>query len=269
MSLVIDTTGHGPALVLIHGWALHGGVFAPLVKHLREDFTVHCVSLPGHGRSRDDTVPFTLDACMRDIAAQIPQALWVGWSLGGLIALKAAAHGAGIRALAMLAATPRFTAAPDWPEGVAPAVLERFSTELAQDYRGTLERFVALGTLGSPTARQDLRLLRAALYDRGEPTAMALAAGLDLLAHSDLRHLLPQLAVPSLWMAGARDRLVHPHAMAAAAALAPRACIDVIAGAGHAPFLAHAEYIATALRALHRSVTQSPIGCEGSAPTAA
>ena len=28
----IHVTGSGPALVLIHGWALHGGIFAPLVE---------------------------------------------------------------------------------------------------------------------------------------------------------------------------------------------------------------------------------------------
>lgn len=256
MSLAIDTTGQGPALVLVHGWALHGGVFAPLVERLRGDFTVHCVDLPGHGHSRDSAVPFTLEACVEAIAAQVPQAMWVGWSLGGLVALKAAALGAGVRALAMLAATPRFTAAPDWPEGVAPAVFAQFAADLAQDYRGTLERFVALDTLGSRTALEDLRTLRAALYARGEPTPAALAAGLRLLERSDLRHLLAGLAVPSLWMAGARDRLVHPRAMAAAAAQAPRAQGEAIAGAGHAPFLAHADQVAAALRALHRAATQ-------------
>ena len=54
MSLYIEKAGNGPVpLVLIHGWAMHGGVFAPLVEALAERCTMYVVDLPGHGRSRD------------------------------------------------------------------------------------------------------------------------------------------------------------------------------------------------------------------------
>ena len=52
MSLHIDTQGQGPDLILLHGWAMHSGIFAPLLAKLTAHFRVHCVDLPGHGQSR-------------------------------------------------------------------------------------------------------------------------------------------------------------------------------------------------------------------------
>ena len=51
--LHVEVVGDGPPLVLLHGWAMHGGVFAPLVARLRDRHTLHVVDLPGHGLSRD------------------------------------------------------------------------------------------------------------------------------------------------------------------------------------------------------------------------
>lgn len=65
----IDVTGQGPDLVLIHGWALQGGVFAPLVQRLADRFTLHLVDLPGHGHSREDTTPLRLPFVVNAIAA--------------------------------------------------------------------------------------------------------------------------------------------------------------------------------------------------------
>lgn len=247
MSLDIEIRGSGPPLVLVHGWALHGGVFAPLVERLSERFTLHAVDLPGHGRSRDSAVPLTLQACVEAICAATPPAAWLGWSLGGLFALKAAAVSGQVRALAMVSSTPRFTTAPDWAHAVEPKVFAQFGTDLAQDYRGTLERFIALDALGSQHARAELRSLREMLYAHGEPTAAALQAGLGLLERSDLRHTLPGLDLPSLWIAGTRDRLVHPRGMEAAAALAPQSTFLEIPGGGHAPFLGHLDPVEAAL----------------------
>ena len=77
--LHVEVVGRGPPLVLLHGWAMHGGVFAPLVERLRERCTLHLVDLPGHGMSRDCGVPLALDACIDAIAAQVPAAPWCGW----------------------------------------------------------------------------------------------------------------------------------------------------------------------------------------------
>ena len=91
MTLHIDKLGHGPApMVLLHGWAMHGGVMRPLADALTEQCTLYVVDLPGHGWSRSSTVSLEPRACAAAIAAVTPPAIWVGWSLGGLIALTAA-----------------------------------------------------------------------------------------------------------------------------------------------------------------------------------
>ncbi len=248
MSLHIEVVGQGPALVLIHGWALHGGVFAPLVQRLAARYQLHLVDLPGHGHSHDDPTPLRLPYVVNAIAAATPPAVWCGWSLGGLFALHAAATLPQVRALAMIAATPRFVRADDWPHAVEPAVFEQFGQDLATDYRGTLERFLALDAMGSEHARQELRTLRDLLVARGQPAPRALQEGLRLLETTDLRGALPGLGKPSLWLAGQRDRLVSARAMLAAAALAPAARTQVVAHGGHAPFLGHADEVAAQLQ---------------------
>ena len=148
----------------------------------------------------------------------------------------------------MIAATPRFVRGEDWPHAVEPAVFEQFGRELASDFGGTLERFLALDVMGSANAREELRTLRQRLVERGAPTERALLEGLRLLESTDLRGALPTLGKPSLWIAGQRDRLVSPAAMQAAAALAPGGQALTIAHGGHAPFLGHADEVAAALQ---------------------
>ena len=118
-ALQVDIVGNGPPLVLLHGWAMHGGIFAPLVDALRDTRTLHIVDLPGHGHNRDCGVPLTLSNCADAVLDAVPEAPWCGWSLGGLIALHAASRfPQRIPALAMLCATPKFVVADDWPQGM-------------------------------------------------------------------------------------------------------------------------------------------------------
>lgn len=246
--LHVDVVGSGPPLVLLHGWAMHGGIFAPLVEALRGQRTLHVVDLPGHGHNRGCGVPLELDACARAVLDVVPDAPWCGWSLGGLIALHAASRQPRrIPALAMLCATPKFVVADDWPQGMPRQVFEGFASGLRDDWRGTIDRFIALEAFGSDHMREELKMLRDAVLARGEPATHVLAEGLRTLADSDLRRDLSALAMPSLWIGGRRDRLVNPLAMHASAGLAADARYVQIEHAGHAPFLTHADDVAAAL----------------------
>lgn len=241
----IERHGHGSEpVVLLHGWAMHGGIFAPLVAALAERCTLYVVDLPGHGYSRDCAVPLQLDECARAIAAATPPATWLGWSLGGLIALHAAGqYPRRVQALAMLCASPCFVRGPAWKHGVDVDVFRRFGTDLDHDYRGTLMRFLTLEAMGSEHASADTRALREVAFARGEPDKRALQAGMSLLESTDLRSETAYLSPPSLWIAGARDRLVASQAMLWSAKQCDGhyACIEQ---AGHAPFLGSAETVA-------------------------
>ena len=243
----LEVIGHGPPLVLIHGWAMHGGVFAPLLDRLSAHFECHVVDLPGHGLS-EERDGLTLDSTVERLLALLPPAIWLGWSLGGLFALEAASRAPErVCGLVAVAASPRFVVAADWPQAVTHSVFEQFAADLATDYAATIDRFLALEVHGDPGARQEIRWLRQRLAERPPSDPRILVDGLGLLADSDLRSELPRLSLPSLWIAGQRDRLVPWQALQIAAELAPRGQFARIDRAGHAPFLSHADEVAAAI----------------------
>jgi pimeloyl-[acyl-carrier protein] methyl ester esterase len=76
-----------------------------------------------------------------------------------------------------------------------------------------------------------------------------LRAGLDILRNTDLRHEVCALACPALVVAGERDTLIPGAAAGGSADLMPNAGVAVVAGAGHAPFIARPEAVASLLQA--------------------
>lgn len=245
MTLAIETRGRGPVpMVWIHGWAMHAGIFEPLIEALEDRCTLYLVDLPGHGHSADSTLSLDPQVCADAIAARVPPAWWLGWSLGGLVAMQAALrHREHIRGLFMLCATPRFLRAEDWPHGSDPAQLQALATSLQQDYHGTIDRFLSLEALGSSDPKAELRTLRREAFARGEPRLEALQQGLSILEQVDLRADLQQLRLPGAWIGGRRDRVVHPAQLRTAATVAGMDYVQMD-HAGHAPFIGHAGELA-------------------------
>ena len=220
------------------------------MPELAHDWRVTCVDLPGHGRSRDVPMPESLTELSRLVMQAAPEnSVWLGWSLGGLVALGAAlGFPARVRALSLVSTTPRFVTAPDWPCAMTPEQLQAFTAELVQDYQGTVRRFLALQVHGDEHAQDALRSLRASFKACGEPNVQSLAAGLEILRTTDLRAELARLVLPTLIIAGGYDRVTPPAASVWLAELIRGVRLVNIPKAAHAPFVSHPQEFNAALK---------------------
>ncbi|MCL5669338.1 MAG: alpha/beta fold hydrolase [Gammaproteobacteria bacterium] len=273
MSLYSATTGRGADVVLLHGWGLNSAVWQDTAQKLTREFRVTVLDLPGHGRSSHTGPCHTDSYGLPQLAQELvqhapPQAVWVGWSLGGMAALHIAAHyPQRVKKLVLVASTPKFSASPGWAHGIEPEELAQFAEELRADYRKAIQRFLALQLRGSdvqgrtnvaggrtPGATEHasvwLRQLRDLVFRYGEPQLNALHAGLAILRDADLRPMLAGVSQPALLIAGARDTLAPLPAQEYMAAHLKRGELRIIPGAAHAPFLTHSQEFQRALRAL-------------------
>ena len=245
VKLHVETVGHGPPLLLLHGWAMHGGLFAPIVPALAKRHRVHAVDLPGHGFS-EPAHPWTLetivDALERRFGDNDAPLAVLGWSLGGAVALAwAGAHPRRIARLVLVATSPRFVADAHWPHAMTGATLARFADELRVAYRSTLVRFLSLQLQGSDDGRATLASLRHQLFARGEPDATVLDEALTALRGIDLRNRVAAIAQPALVVTGDRDTLAPPAAGRWLAEALPAGRLHAMSGAAHAPFLSHRD----------------------------
>lgn len=249
MTLHVTRTGHGPRLVLLHGWALNSHVWDGVLPVLADRFTLECVDLPGHGASDWIGGIANLDSFAAAIAPALGERCHLlGWSLGALVALRlAATHAARIEKLVLVAGTPKFVADVGWPDAMQPTALKHFAQRLQQDFRATVQDFLALQVRGDERALEALRALRRQVVAADEPDQRALSVGLDILRDADLRATLPSVRVPALVIAGERDALVPAAASEYLATHLHAARFHPIARAAHAPFLSHADEFCSAV----------------------
>ncbi|MCL1091459.1 pimeloyl-ACP methyl ester esterase BioH [Shewanella profunda] len=238
--LHIETKGQGPDLVLLHGWGVNSAVFTPLHESLSQ-YRVHYVDLPGFGLSQP--VEGDLTAWVDILVQSLPaNAIWAGWSLGGLVATQAALnYPSYVKGLITIASSPCFMAREDeaWP-GIPPQVLSQFSEQLGQNLPRTIERFLAIQAMGSETAKEDIKQLRDLVLSRPLPDTKALTQGLSMLKDLDLRTQIRELQQPWLRVWGRLDGLV-PKRVQPKMPIGDQVEDVMLAKASHAPFFSHRD----------------------------
>ncbi|ELI8805807.1 pimeloyl-ACP methyl ester esterase BioH [Klebsiella michiganensis] len=237
-----QTTGEGNChLVLLHGWGLNAKVWDCITPQLASHFTLHLVDLPGYGRSGGFGAMSLEEMAQRVLENAPDRAIWLGWSLGGLVASQVAlSHSDRLQALVTVASSPCFSAHDSW-SGIKPDVLSGFQQQLSEDFQRTVERFLALQTLGTESARQDAKALKSTVLSLPMPSPEVLNGGLEILKTADLRQPLTTLDVPFLRLYGRLDGLVPRKIIPVLDALWPKSTSIVFDKAAHAPFISHPQ----------------------------
>ncbi|MDZ5650210.1 alpha/beta hydrolase [Nitrospirillum sp. BR 11828] len=234
--------GQGRPLVLLHGWATHGGFFAPQVAGLPGTFQMVAPDLPGHGvtPALRPTVTGQAEALRALLTAlDLRGAVLVGWSMGAMVAWRALLDGVANRVagLVVVDMSPRLCNGAGWPWGLRGAVQERgpqAARLLAADWAAFAPR-IARRIFAAGTPRTDLRHWAEGEIAACDAEAMA-ALWLDLLAQ-DFRADLARLRLPTLILRGALSQLYPAGTADWLAAALPQARQVTFAASGHAPHL--------------------------------
>ncbi len=238
----VTAYGRGIDLVLLHGWGTHGGVMAELACALGAYGRVHVPDLPGHGHG-SATFAFEANTVVAELQASLPAgAVWIGWSLGALLAAMAVGP-ARARGLVMMAGLPRFLRAADWPGGADPGAFAPVRHALQDSPRAGLDALLRLLSVPGAAGRRVRRLVQEQLSARPLACADTLIGALDVLEHADARDCLRAFHGPALFLGGDSDPLVLPRGLQDSATLVADSHIGIITGAGHAPFLSHPEQV--------------------------
>lgn len=240
------TTGKNTPLahmVLIHGWGMNASVWDSLLPELLPNYELTLVDLPGFGRSKMSDEHYSLDFLAQSVLKVAPEkALWLGWSLGGLVATHAAISAPNrVQALINLASTPCWIKKNNWSYALSEKLLRDFDRRLTDNAHHALTRFLALQCKDSDSIRESIRYVRDRAFLHGTPALEALKKGLNLLIHTDLREKLTELTMPVSYWLGERDSLIPLGVIEQLQLLSPDAHIHEIPGTSHVPFVAHTE----------------------------
>lgn len=221
---------------------MNSAVWQPCLHQLPGWIKPLCIDLPGYGASVDVDAG-TLDEYVEHVAQQITRpVLLVGWSLGGLVSLKLAQrYPEKVSGLFQLATNPKFVQDSDWQTAIEASVFEQFASSLEQDRVKTIRRFLALQVRGTDTSMRTIRELQRAIDERGLPRIEALFAGLEILSRTDLTGAVQQLECPVTWLLGEKDALVPLELADSLKQMSSNADIQILAAAGHAPFISHPD----------------------------
>lgn len=244
-----ETFGQGKSIVLVHGWAMHSGLWRSFAKELAKNYQVTLLDLPGHGRSEVVT-PFTLETVSSALVDAIPDApcCWLGWSLGAEIVLEIAIRfPKRVDSLILLAGTPCFVQKDSWP-GMDRQILNNFAESLKQDSQATLLKFLSLQIKGLADQKVIFQELKASVFESRAPDPQTLQESLIILKETDLRTVFASLSMPVFVILGELDTLVPGAVAEKMQVLMPEMDLTMIGRAGHVPFLSHQKAVVNAVR---------------------
>lgn len=223
--------GRGAPLVYVPGMDGTGELFYRQVRRLGHRFRVATYRLRDGARHMDRLVA-DLAWVTRTVALPGERAVLVAESFGGALAMSfALAHPAQVRALVVLNSFPYFE-----PQHRLRLAIRAIGL-MPWGAMRLVRRLTAFRLHSRHTHRAEIREF---LRHTRHTTRQGYLNRLRILTTHDLRDRLPELRVPTLFLAASEDHLIPSVAQAELmTARVPGASMLVLPGHGHSCFLAH------------------------------
>ena len=230
-----DTVHGKEAVLLLHAFPLHSGMWARQVATLSPRYRVIAPDYPGLGKSTPRSEPSTMEALAEQVLAvldglRVDRAVVAGLSMGGYLAFELYRRRPGLfRGLALCDTR----AGADTPEGAANReTFARNATEKGLHWVADEMVPKLLRPKPDPSAVNEVRRL----IGQGTPAGVA-AAQRGMARRPDSTPTLATVTCPTLVVVGEEDTLTPPAEAEKMAAAIKGARLVRIPGAGHMPNL--------------------------------
>lgn len=235
---MVERTGAGAPVVLVHGFLGSARMWAPVAAHLARSFDVIAIDLPGFGRDTTRTAPDRIEDFARLVidtvdGLELDRFHMIGHSMGGMIAQQIALEfGSRIMRL-VLYGTAGSGRLPFRFESIA-ATIERMRADGVR----TVGRGVARSWFTEGERATGFAGCAADVYDVTLDTAVGALMAID---RWDLRSSLGKLTMPCLVIGGDADRSTPPEELLGLYRSLPRAELCVLPHRAHAAHLEGAD----------------------------
>ena len=238
-----EVLGSGSNIVLIHGGGASHRDMHPIAQELSLGYCVTNIDLPGTGTSSwEPSIKNIHDIADYVIEELPPQAVYIGWSFGGLVAQSIAARYPNrISRLIGIGTTPCFIETDDWPGFPATG------------FSAILDALFKKGN----TAKDFLKMFYESEFDNinpksanycevqklcAQPSTISnelLSKRIAICDATDLRGLFKSILCPVDFILGNQDNNIPKEAFVKIKELNLKVKIHEIQGCGHAPFWTH------------------------------
>jgi len=235
--------------VFLPGWGMSAASLMPLKEALADE-EVTLLSWPDDPKVWEEAAAGCLDGLFLELMNQHPQpAIWLGWSLGGLVAAKMAEDPRFRLRLAGLVSVgigPWFAASQDKPcrWGVSPAELKAFARYFKKQPKAAWTHFLEWQSQGEMDGRLDW----VDLHKLSEGEKLPRQPGLQLLQTLEAIHLIESPDLDWLFVRGDKDPLCEDWTPLQSCYPSNRLSWVTLKACGHLPQLTVAEQLAAQLR---------------------
>ncbi|CAL4325131.1 Pimeloyl-[acyl-carrier protein] methyl ester esterase [Buchnera aphidicola (Thelaxes suberi)] len=226
-------------LILIHGWGYNSNIWFKINQILNKNFLIHLVDLPGYGNNNNiqsANIYDTIDILYYNLPTN---AIWVGWSIGGLIISKLAIiYPNCIAGIINITSSPCFIKKPQWP-GITIKKLNDLYQNMQKNYFNSINNFLKLQIKDNLYLKKyEKKTLNKIIYKHFPPSYITIKNNMKIIQETDIREDINKIKIPIMYIFGDIDPII-PNNIKNILITKFNKKSFIIKNCGHMPFLSH------------------------------